>query len=35
MKAETKYILKAIIRALKTLVTQFQKIVEGKGHEVD
>ena len=34
MTKEAKYILKAVIRTVKTLATLLQKIVDGKGEEI-
>jgi len=34
MTSEAKYILKAVVRLLKTAATLFQKILDGKGGEI-
>jgi len=35
MTLEMRYILKAVIRLFKTAVTLFQKILDGRGEEID
>lgn len=34
MTKDARYILKAIIRAIKTLTTLLQKVYDGKGEEI-